>query len=130
MPSSCSKSSSCQPSITCPMIKPMLLPPSVCRDVWADAAYHSQSIEAQLKRQQLRARIHHKGYRNTPVTAQQRARTRARVEHVFAITSWPWAARSCARLVSYERERNEGYGISPRISTGFFDWHAQLIRNR
>jgi IS5 family transposase len=57
--------------------------------VWADAAYRSPAIEAQLKRRQLRSRIQYKGYRHKPLTAlqhqtnQRRARIRARVEHVF-----------------------------------------------
>jgi IS5 family transposase len=59
------------------------------RDVWADAAYRSDEIEAQLKKRKLRSRIQYKGYRDTPLsphhqqTNQRRARIRARVEHVF-----------------------------------------------
>ena len=58
-------------------------------DVWADSAYRSEEIEAQLKARHLRSKIHRKGYRNKPLTAQQqahnrcRSRIRARVEHVF-----------------------------------------------
>ena len=71
------------------VLTPLVLPPSAGRDVWADAAYRSQAIEGQLQQRQLRARIQYKGYRNTSVTARQkasnhrRARIRARVEHVF-----------------------------------------------
>ena len=62
---------------------------AVGKEVWADAAYRSQAIEAQLSRRQLRSRIQYKGYRNTFLTVRQKARnqrwarTRARVEHVF-----------------------------------------------
>ena len=67
----------------------MLQPQSVGRDVWADAAYRSEEIEAQLKKRKLRSRIQYKGYRAKPLTTQQtsstrhRSRIRARVEHVF-----------------------------------------------
>jgi len=71
------------------VLEEVLLPKSAGCDVWADAAYRSQEIEAQLTKRQLRSRIQHKGYRNTRLTARQkesnhcRARIRARVEHVF-----------------------------------------------
>jgi IS5 family transposase len=71
------------------VLAPLLLPPSAGRNIWADAAYRSQEIETHLGQRQLRSRIQHKGYRQTPLTAwqkarnQKRARTRARVEHVF-----------------------------------------------
>lgn len=67
----------------------ILRPKSAGCDVWADAAYRSHEIEAQLKRRQLRSRIQHKGYRDKPLTARQkesnrgRAHIRACVEHVF-----------------------------------------------
>ena len=52
-------------------------------------ANRSDAIEAHLKATGLRSKIHRKGYRSKPLTAQQkvqnrgRARIRARVEHVF-----------------------------------------------
>jgi IS5 family transposase len=67
----------------------VLQPKTAGRDVWADAAYRSEEIEAQLKKRQLRSRIQYKGYRDKPLTSQQmqtnqgRSRIRARVEHVF-----------------------------------------------
>jgi IS5 family transposase len=71
------------------VLEEVLLPPEAGRDVWADSAYRSTEIEAHLKVTGLRSKIHRKGYRNTPLTAQQkthnrgRSRIRARVEHVF-----------------------------------------------
>ena len=71
------------------VLKDVLLPTEAGRDVWADSAYRSDAIEAYLKATGLRSKIHRKGYRNTPLTAQQkthnrgRSRIRARVEHVF-----------------------------------------------
>lgn len=60
------------------------------RDVFADRGYPSQAREARLKEAGLRNHIQRKGNRNKPLSAcQQRrnqriAKTRARVEHVFA----------------------------------------------
>ena len=62
---------------------------SAGRGGWADSAYRSQETEALLKAQHLRSHIQEKGYRDQPLTSPQkarnrrRARTRARVEHVF-----------------------------------------------
>ena len=67
----------------------VLQPKAVGRDVWGDAAYRSEEIEGQLKKRQLRSKIHYKAYRDRPLTPQQqaanqgRSRIRARVEHVF-----------------------------------------------
>jgi IS5 family transposase len=71
------------------VLEKVLLPVAAGRNVWADSAYRSEEIEAQLKARHLRSKIHRKGYRKTPLTAQQqahnrcRSRIRARVEHVF-----------------------------------------------
>jgi IS5 family transposase len=60
------------------------------RDVYADKGYPSQERETQLKASGYRNHIQRKGQRNQPLSAcQQRrnrriAKTRARVEHVFA----------------------------------------------
>ncbi|GJL70387.1 MAG: IS5 family transposase ISMac22 [Nitrospirales bacterium] len=67
----------------------VLLPAEAGCDVWADSAYRSDAIEAHLKATGLRSKIHRKGYRSKPLTAQQqvqnrgRSRIRVRVEHVF-----------------------------------------------
>ena len=58
------------------------------RGVWADSAYRSEEIEERL-RGSHRSQIHHKGYRDHPLSEakqkvnQKRSRTRARVEHIF-----------------------------------------------
>ena len=71
------------------VLENVLLPVAAGRNVWADSAYRSEEIEARLKARHLRSKIHRKGYRQTPLTAQQqahnrcRSRIRARVEHVF-----------------------------------------------
>jgi IS5 family transposase len=62
---------------------------NTCNDVFADSAYRSTEIEAQLRASGYRSRIHGRGRRNHPLcSAQQRAnhaksRIRARIEHVF-----------------------------------------------
>ena len=71
------------------VVEAVLLPSEAGPDVWADSAYRSEAIEAHLKTRGLRSKIHRKGYRHKPLTAQQkvhnqcRSRIRARVEHVF-----------------------------------------------
>src|SRR5262245_29777147 len=59
-------------------------------EVWADSAYRSAEMEAKLKEQAYKSRIHCRGARNHPLPERQqaanttRSRVRARVEHVFA----------------------------------------------
>jgi len=60
--------------------------------VWGDSAYRSAMIEWFLALLNWRSHIHEKGYRNHPLTKQQKennrskSKTRAKVEHVFG--SW------------------------------------------
>ena len=62
---------------------------NTCNDVFADSAYRSTEIEAQLRACGYRSRIHRRGQRNHPLSsAQERAnhaksRIRARIVHVF-----------------------------------------------
>jgi transposase, IS5 family len=71
------------------VLQEVLLPAEAGREVWGDSAYRSEAIETHRKTRALRSKIHHKGARNKPLTAQQttrnraRSRIRARVEHVF-----------------------------------------------
>jgi IS5 family transposase len=59
------------------------------KGVWADSAYRSAQIEADLKAKGLRSRIHRRAARNRPLSERQksanttRSKVRARVEHVF-----------------------------------------------
>jgi IS5 family transposase len=58
-------------------------------DVWADSAYRSAEIEAKLKAEGYKSRIHRRAHRNHPLSEREtaanttRSRIRARVEHVF-----------------------------------------------
>ena len=64
-------------------------PTNTNADVFADSAYRSEEIEAELKEAGYRSKIHHRAYRNTPLSKLQersnrtRSKVRARVEHVF-----------------------------------------------
>lgn len=57
--------------------------------LYADSAYRSEEIEELMNRKGIKSQIHEKGYRNRPLTEQQKKRnnkkskTRARVEHIF-----------------------------------------------
>src|SRR5438128_6846626 len=57
--------------------------------VWADSAYRSVQIEANLKVKGLQSRIHRRATRNHPLSERQKSanttlsKVRARVEHVF-----------------------------------------------
>jgi len=58
--------------------------------VHADSAYRSAEIEAKLAEKKIDSQICEKGYRNRPLTEEQKASNRAkskirsRIEHVFA----------------------------------------------
>jgi IS5 family transposase len=62
---------------------------NTAKDVWADSAYRSAEMEAKLKAQGYKSRIHRRGKRNRPLSeAEQvantaRSKVRARVEHIF-----------------------------------------------
>jgi IS5 family transposase len=59
------------------------------KDVWADSAYRSAESEKVIKERALCSKVHERGYRNNPITAEQKAANkvkssvRVRVEHVF-----------------------------------------------
>ena len=65
-------------------------PDNSSADVYADSAYRSRQISEELKSNGYRNKIHHRAYRNKPLTEnqkrvnKQRSKIRARVEHVFA----------------------------------------------
>jgi len=59
-------------------------------DLWGDSAYRSEKIENLLSEKQITSQIHEKGYKNKPLTEEQKkqnrekSKVRARVEHIFA----------------------------------------------
>jgi len=58
-------------------------------ELYADSAYRGTEIEETLKEKKIVSRIHHKAYRNKPLTEKQKrtnrnkSKVRARVEHIF-----------------------------------------------
>ena len=63
-----------------------------CDQLWGDSAYRSEKIEWVLEKIGFKSQIHERGYRNDPLTENQKeenrekSKTRAKVEHVFG--SW------------------------------------------
>ena len=59
------------------------------QDLWADSAYTGEEQENTIKKYKVNNKVHQKGYKNKPLTEQQKqsnnekSKTRARVEHVF-----------------------------------------------
>ena len=59
------------------------------QDLYADSAYTGEKQEETIAKYKMKNKVHEKGYRNNPLTEQQKAnntiksKTRARVEHVF-----------------------------------------------
>ncbi len=59
------------------------------QDIYADSAYTGEDQEKTINKYGMNNKVHEKGYRNKPLTDEQKAnnkeksRTRARVEHVF-----------------------------------------------
>ena len=98
------------------VVDDILDPDNTASEVWADSAYRSAEIEAQLKEKGLKSRIHRKGaYRNKPLSEREkrgnttRSKVRARVEHVFgAHRATTWAGRWCAASGWYGRGRGSG----------------------
>jgi len=59
------------------------------QELWADSAYTGEDQENTIKRYKVNNKVHEKGYRNKPLSEEQKelnkgkSRIRARVEHVF-----------------------------------------------
>jgi transposase, IS5 family len=57
--------------------------------LYADSAYGGEKLEAVYAKKKVISKVNEKGYRNKPLTAEQKAtnreksKTRARVEHIF-----------------------------------------------
>ena len=59
------------------------------QELHADSAYSGQTVKEIVEDYEMKNRIHEKGYRNNPLTEEQKqynhlkSKTRARVEHIF-----------------------------------------------
>ena len=66
------------------------------QDLHADSAYVGEEQEKTIAKYKLNNKVHEKGYRNKPLTDEQKvsnnekSKTRARVEHVFGLTYIFW----------------------------------------
>ncbi|MBL4886811.1 MAG: IS5 family transposase [Planctomycetaceae bacterium] len=75
------------------VVQPLLDNSNPGKEVWGDSAYASEAITNDLKAGGFTNQIHEKGYRNRPLTAQQKesnrkkSKTRVRVEHIFGVQS-------------------------------------------
>ncbi len=73
------------------VLEELLASDNTTSGVWADSAWRSKAIEAQVKAKGLTSRIHRQDYRNRPLRDwekaghQSRSRFRARVEHIFGV---------------------------------------------
>jgi len=67
----------------------LLTEDDIGQDLHADSAYTGEDQEKVIKKYEMNNKVHEKGYRNKPLTEEQKAsnkeksKTRARVEHVF-----------------------------------------------
>jgi IS5 family transposase len=80
-------------------------------ELYADSAYSGKPIKEVLEKNKIRNRIHEKGYRNHPLTENQKeknrkkSKVRARVEHVFGFVKNSMKG-SNNRAIGIERTEN------------------------
>ncbi len=83
--------------------------------VWADSAYRSDAIEETLNLLGFDSQIHERGYRNHPLTEEQKlsnrskSKTRAKVEHVFG--TWVMQMGGCPGAFYRHRQGKGTIGI-------------------
>lgn len=77
-------------------------------DIWADSAYKSEKHDELCESKAYRNRIHHRAYRNKPLTGHQerankaRSKVRALVEHTFAYGK-NWGKKITLRGIGMEK---------------------------
>ena len=78
-------------------------------ELYGDSAYRSDAIEKYLEEKGCQSHIHHKGYRNKPLTQEQKesnktkSKTRARVEHIFGFMTNSMNNALFMRCIGMER---------------------------
>ncbi|PZO48915.1 MAG: hypothetical protein DCF14_15320 [Phormidesmis priestleyi] len=71
--------------------------------MWADSAYRAEAIEETLELMQFDSQLHERGYRNRPLTEEQKQSnrtkptTRVKVEQVFGCWVMQMGANCCVR---------------------------------
>jgi IS5 family transposase len=79
-------------------------------EIWADSAYRSEHIEAELEVLGYISQIHERAYRNQPLSEDQiasnrtKSKTRAKVEHVFGAWVMTMGGK-LVRCIGIERVR-------------------------
>jgi len=82
----------------------------------ADSAYKSRKLDEELRRRGIQNRIHEKGYRNRPLSDEQKdnnrkkSKVRARVEHIFGFQSYLMGADWIRTIGRDRAERGIGLG--------------------
>jgi transposase, IS5 family len=56
--------------------------------LWADSAYRSKEISAELKVKRIKNMIHEKGYRGNPLTEEQKIETQRKAESVLGLSMY------------------------------------------
>ena len=100
-------------------------------NLWADSAYSGEEIENLLKNNEIENKINEKGYRNKPLTEEQKlknrakSKVRARVEHVYGFIK-NCMKGSSIRTIGIKRAKI-GIGLT-NIVYNFFRY-IQIIKN-
>src|SRR5262249_21261139 len=109
--------------------------------VWADSAYRSVQIEANLKAKGLQSRVHRRAARNHPLSERQksanttRSKVRARVEHVFGQQQNSMGGK-IVRTIGIVRARfkigmmNLGYNIRRLVQLELMAAAPSVVRSR
>ena len=88
-------------------------------EIYADSAYRSKEISAEVKKLGIRNRIHERAYRNNPLSEEQiarnrgKSRVRARVEHVFGFLTGTMRADRIRTIGA--RRAKRGIGLANLI---------------
>lgn len=91
-------------------LEPLLNENDKCQELYADSAYTGKEQENTINRKGMINRVHEKGYKNKPLTDEQKASNRgkstfrARVEHVFGFMEQSMNGL-CLKSVGIERAK-------------------------
>ncbi len=81
------------------------------QQLYADSAYRSEEMEEMIKDKKLKSKVHHRAYRNKPLSDEENAsnkeksKVRVRVEHVFGFMK---TTMKVDKLLTIGKERIEG----------------------
>lgn len=90
------------------VFKSILDPQNSALDIWADSAYKSEKHDELCESKAYRNKIHHRAYRNKPLSGHQersnkaRSKVRSLVEHTFAYAK-NWGKKITLRSIGIEK---------------------------